>query len=86
MADLPATTTELQVYLTHLRRAGCEFGVLHLPCFFHMQVRSKGRKEMIQWTAKLMGHFRDLEVISNLSYTDYVVCMLVESGCGNAAL
>jgi hypothetical protein len=86
MADLPATTAELQVYLTHLRHAGCEYGVSHLPCFFHMQVRFEGRNETIRWIAKLMGHFRDLKGISHISYKDYVACMLAESGCGNAAL
>jgi hypothetical protein len=80
MADLPATTTELLVYLTHLKRGGCDFGLEHLPCFLNLTVWSKSTKEWILWTPFMKGHFRDLEVISNFAYSDYVACMLAQSG------
>jgi hypothetical protein len=70
MADLPATTAELQVYLIHLKCGGCDFGLEHLPCFMNLTVRSEGKKERILWTPFMKGHFRDLEVISNFAYKD----------------
>jgi hypothetical protein len=41
------TTTELQVYLSHLQHGGCDFGLEHLPCFMHLKLRSEGNKEKI---------------------------------------
>jgi hypothetical protein len=80
MADLPATTTELEVYLTHLKCGGCDLGLEHVPCFSNLTVWSKGTKERIRWTPFMKGHFHDLEVISSFAYADYVACMLAQYG------
>jgi hypothetical protein len=71
MAIHPATTTELEVYLTHLTHGGCEFGLKDHPCFLFLNFRAQGKKEKIYWTKYLQRQFEDLEVISNLSFTVY---------------
>jgi hypothetical protein len=83
MVDLPATTAKLEIYLDHLKRGRCEYGLEHLPCFIHMQVHSESKKEQIHWTKMLKGHFRDLEIILNLSYKDYLACTEAQSSSSN---
>jgi hypothetical protein len=75
MAIFPAVTIELEVYLIHLIHRGCEFGLKHLPCFMFLIFRTQGRKEKIYWTKYLQRQFEDLEVISNLSFKDFVACL-----------
>jgi hypothetical protein len=84
MAIVPATTSKLQVYLNHLRHGGCEYGLEHLPCFVHLFLRSKSKKEKILWTKSMRGHLLDLEVISGLAYQNYVACLLAESGAAKS--
>jgi hypothetical protein len=37
------------------------------------------------WTKIWMEHFKNLELISDLAYVDYVVCMLAQSRGANSA-
>jgi hypothetical protein len=39
-AGLLETTAELEVYLTHLKHGGCNFGLQHLDCWIHMEIQS----------------------------------------------
>jgi hypothetical protein len=80
MAGLPANTAELEVYLTHLKHRGCKFGLLHLDCWIHMEIRSKSTKERIHRTKFLERQFQDLETVSMVAYKYYVACEVAQSG------
>jgi hypothetical protein len=84
MAIVPATTSELQVYLNHLRRGGCKYGLEHLPCFVHLSLRFESKKEKILWTKFMRGHLLDLDVISGFAYQNYIACLLAESGAAKS--
>jgi hypothetical protein len=85
MATLPVTTTELQVYLTHLERGGCDVRLDRLPCFILLALRCESTKEKMLWTKIWTEHFKNLELISGLAYVDYVACMIAQSGGANSA-
>jgi hypothetical protein len=45
-----------------------------------MEIRSRGTMEHIHWTKFLEHQFQDLEMISIVSYKDYVACEIAQAG------
>jgi hypothetical protein len=75
IADHLDNTAELQVYLTHLKRGGCEYGIKHLPYFMYLELCYQMKKESILLTKITKGHLQDLEVVFDLVYKDFAACL-----------
>jgi hypothetical protein len=75
MTEQLDTFVELQVYLTHLKHGGFEYGVKYLPRFMYLDLWCQVKKEHILWTNMMKAYLQDLEALLELVYKCFAACL-----------